>query len=507
MPPKRKRRFEQIETDDKVFPFTQILPLEIWEYIYNFCSFWDKMRFRMVSKYSLIFRIKKLPECFSRDCNHEHSKRLTTSVLMGLNCLESLVLKTELPNYNHFTKVTKLKLFSYCRKDLILNMPKLLNLQNTFYPQHVNICDLTNLTKLKAGNWKYGKLHSDLLKLTKLKYLELDNSVIDSLSSLVNLTRLTIKNPLHENLPVDILTNNEKIIELDIGENQQSLNLNNLTNLRSLKCNQFIASNLSENNYNLENLTLQIPIHSFANDLSNLNILTRLTRLELNCYIFPYYLPIEALIHLTNLLEMKRVRMTQFELGHFLNLTKLDITHLEVPQEQIEQLTKLKELHCYNSIKITRIEHLKNLITLTPNSMIENGQLKDLTKLEDLLVNMNFTSLGHLKNLTKLFKASEEHLNRNNFTDFANLLELNWEGIGRLDGIYLPNLTSLDLSLGNSCCFRNPADYLCSFPKLKKIGFGIGGKTFLHKERKKESKSHKGCKEFFQGNTVIHFLD
>ena len=298
---------------------------------------------------------------------------------------------------------------------------------------------MREITGISSGDIMY----SDVKDITELDlsnpYETTDDNVmirdISALSSLTNLTELS----LYGNLINDISA------------------LSGLTNLDLLRLDYNQVSDISV----LSNLTNLTKLSMWGNQISDISVLSGLTNLEILGLGFNQISDISALSGLTNLVELHLIKNQIGDisvLSNLKNLTTLDLSGNQISDINVlSGLTNLNKLSLsYSQLSdISILSNLKNLtmLELSGNQISDINVLSGLTNLEILWLDNN--QISDISALDGLMDLRTLRLDYNQISDIStlsgltNLVKL-WLCENQISDINvlggLTNLTSLDLS-------------------------------------------------------------
>ena len=452
-----------------------ILPIEIWQLILSYCSFWDFMRFRQTCKRGQKLPIPDLPSCYSSECSANHFKKLNDTVIKQLNGLQNFTYKIHrkitIP-VHLLTNLTRLKIIGY-NSDSI----KMKN------QQCLKIGKLTQLKELEIFDYNPTiKYFTDLKALTKLALYGFCSVLENELKMMTNLLSLDIARLKADFTNLDTL---QKLTFLSVPSCMQNSEINKLTNLLDLKLFCFYyrttdlnglskltrlktySHSLAITNNSVRNLTnLKVLSASLITDFNSMIQLTKLKVLRSSNVFGDFVFNEFAFQNLTNLVDLKIIDHPKIKkiknISHLTSLKHLTLVHTEVQTEELQGLTNLESLKVV-AFPLKSIGPLTRLTSLKANYI--NNDLVFLRNLEFLGEFDDAIDLNRFTKLTKL-DFRQPKVNRS-FKEriYTNIVDLVfWWGD---DYSYLdcfPNLTSLNIE---PYCNKQILNHVTNLHKLK----------------------------------------
>ena len=275
-------------------------------------------------------------------------------------------------------------------------------------------------------------------ELASIDTLVCKNKGVTNVSGIEKLTSLTSLNLEENDLSSVDLSNNTKLMYLNLSDNTDitSIDLSKNVNLEKVNfdCNKLTSINLS-NNINLVDVTLS------ANKLSSLDI-------SKNSKIIKFYASSNQLtsLDLSNNTSIERMdislnKISSIDISKLTNLKAVALSANKLSSLNVTNNTLLESLYA-SSNQLTSVDVSKNIklinIDLSDNK-ISNFDVTNNLKLEYLRINKNKLSSIDIKNNTLLEKLviSANGLSSIDLSNNVNLVELY---------ISSNNLTSLDIS-------------------------------------------------------------
>lgn len=279
------------------------------------------------------------------------------------------------------------------------------------------IVKIEDVVELNLENSSISNIE-ELKYFTALESLELNENLIEDVSSLSLLKNLSVLELKNNKINVNTITGLANIEDLDLD-----LSGNNITDISAIR-----------NLINLYSLDLSENSITDINPLSNLTNLGSLNLIGNN---------ITDISALSNLTDLNSLHLSKNKISNVAGIANLiDLRYLGLSENQIidisplKQLTKLRSLYLDNNkiIDISALAYLTvlNDLYLNDNKIKDITALASLTALDDLyLYNNEISDITALSNLTNLYTL---FLSNNQIKDISALSNLK-------------RLTDLDLSI------------------------------------------------------------
>jgi Leucine-rich repeat (LRR) protein/GTPase SAR1 family protein len=322
-------------------------------------------------------------------------------------------------------------------------------------------------------------LPPNLLNLTTLKKLVINDNQISNLSPIAHLTNLQIlhcySNQIADLTPIEHLTNLQ-ILNCSYNQIADLSPIANLSNLQQLYCSSNQTSDLSP----IASLTNLQQLHCYRNqiaDLAPIEHLTNLQQLYCSSNQIADLVPIE---HLTNL-QILNCTYNQIAdltpIEHLTNLQQLDCNNNQIADlVPIEHLTNLQILQCsYNQIAdLASIKHLTNLQILycSSNQIADLAPIEHLTNLQQLYCDSNqiadLAPIEHLTNLQQLDCTSNQITDLAPIEHLTNLQQLDCSYNRIIDLAPIEHLTNLQQlnCKSNQIADLAPIEHLANLQRL-----------------------------------------
>ncbi|MCB9201801.1 MAG: T9SS type A sorting domain-containing protein [Flavobacteriales bacterium] len=322
----------------------------------------------------------------------------------------------------------------------------------------LNASSTNYIAKDLEGNWTKIDINNDgeiqVSEAEKIGYLHLAGfSSLEGIQYFININELFCSDNLAVSVDLSSNVNLEKLT-YEYGVNLEMLNINNLTNLKYLKCydNHLASLDLS----NLPNIK---EINLIKNELVGLSVkglqnlesltITEDKLLELNLAELNHLRQLNLSFSLISLIDLSSLQnLLKLELSHNKNITDVDLSYL----------TQLQEFKFTGNNKVSNLNfnHIPNLTTLeiSNNELIKTIDFSSLTNLISLTYGTNSLitelDLSPLKKL-ETFYFHDFIIENINLSPLINLIELNMNYSSGSGGINdsLDNLSLKNLSINN----------------------------------------------------------